>query len=754
MLAPYITTIETRSEINDTADVLRSDIQDIRYKANNLVIYVDDTDSIASQDTTAIIVLTENYKEGTFIYDPNSNLTAYNGVVFNSHLGSGQWVRNYHGAVKPEWWGAVGDGVTECHEAFELMFDYLEKVSNSTTYIELLPDSTYIIEDQVQSVFNSNFVFKGNNATIKRADQVLDSLKVSASDGDNYIIVNNPSQWTANNRVVVLRTDTSFNSIDHSANNVISSISGDTLFLGNFLSGLPSAIGTYEVNAYVIKWYDLLNFSQDNEEFNHKVIMNELNFDGNKSNNVTPKSWYMGYTLKCRQYLELNNCQFENIPNENISCTQIGMYNCDFENMNGSASHFSLPGTYTEQGQRFSRFVGNRVKNVNIYDLDHNEGVFTWSNAVGNVYVAENYIDGSGTGFLGNIGNDDYGDLIVQNNVVRNCQSIQTINQTSNSVKYIYKNNNFHKCGELEFDGNGSDSVWLTLDGNVFNDSCSFYIREANTQITNNEFINLSGDNLFFLLNYSTFIEGNLFYNSNIEFNTSRSHVNIVNNRFLNDSTHTLNNSFAYIRASSSNLAGTFILDNNYFHENNYDHDTDRFVYIEGNWSHIKISNNSFLNGEEPVAVVEGVNDDTLRETHVINNQFYIRVRNRNRGGGAASFNINMIVDKNHHWSNNYFLVDSVGDRVFSFDRSSFHKSFINNQVYFIGNPLGADITPTSTLIFDDLGIIRNNIYNGLERFPDTINITDPTTYTISDGNLNVDISPNIKLPTYFRQRD
>ncbi|GAB3761301.1 right-handed parallel beta-helix repeat-containing protein [Spirosoma pomorum] len=77
--------------------------------------------SLERNGMTAVFLQDPN-RGGSFAYRPASaNLTIDNGTVFGAADG-GYWIRPYQGMKLPQWYGAIGDGVTNDQAAINLLF--------------------------------------------------------------------------------------------------------------------------------------------------------------------------------------------------------------------------------------------------------------------------------------------------------------------------------------------------------------------------------------------------------------------------------------------------------------------------------------------------------------------------------------------------------------------------------------------------------------------------------------------------------
>jgi hypothetical protein len=753
-----------QSNVKGALDSLFSSTEDIRAKST---LYAQSISEIENADTSKIVYWTDSLREGLFIYDSNANYnlseagSGIGGRAINSNLGQGQWVRYVDNIYRPEWFGAKGDGITDDSKAFNNMLFDIDQTDGPATIV-LRKDSTYIFGNEVGFAQYCNLQIRGNGATIKRADGVISTLASSASNGDTTIVVSDGSVFAVNDRVIIYKTpgDTS-NTANMSAKLVITYISGDTLTLNAPISDytIITPSGNYASGAEVVKVYTLLAFSQDKGDY--AVEIYDLTVDGNKQNFEVPNFWSLTYSVNSATFLKMERCSLINAPNETIGANHCEILNCYFGNSEGSAIHYGYAAATFRQN-RVSVFSRNECVNMCLVDNGHNEGVVTWSSDVGNVIISDNYVDNSQTGFIGDFGDDDPGDVYIERNRVYNCNWIQQ-NLSSNieaKRKIVYQDNEFQNCGELTVTGGTfADSTTIHLIGNQFKYCSKIKVSDVKVVIKNNEF--RLDTSLWLLLTESVTLTDNLFYNTQLEAGNQEGPVIIENNRFLNEASsvpNPSNSSLAFLAVQV--LAGSpnaeIRIKNNLVHDNNTNND----VYIgislwsTGPATIAEVEDNTIINCEMPIQSNMSLSADTLLSATYIRNKMYVRTRTRNQSG-INNYNTYIQINANERWYNNYFLFDQYAKRMLDIQRYTGGSAieFIDNQIWSINN--GGVVNNANPRSFSALGIIRGNTYNGSEVWCEHyINITSPEEYTICTDNLHLPIEPRVSFPRDFQEKE
>lgn len=117
--------------------------------------------SMASPVADAWCYVTDRGCEGAFYYDPSDTVSPDNTGLTVVSVSGARWKRIHQGEISIAWFGAVGNGVTDCTEAIQAALD--------TGLPVWMPAGTYIVTDTLRVKANGQMIQgAGRFATIVR----------------------------------------------------------------------------------------------------------------------------------------------------------------------------------------------------------------------------------------------------------------------------------------------------------------------------------------------------------------------------------------------------------------------------------------------------------------------------------------------------------------------------------------------------------------------------------------------------------
>jgi hypothetical protein len=142
----------------------------VKYVDSDTVSYITNIhDSIAILPTTNLFAsymgsaklfyVTDSLRGGFFRLE-NSTTASDSGTVFNSGVSGKKFIRSYSDFIYPEWFGAVGDGVTDDKDAVQL------SMNHKNVNIRFKEGKEYFLRERVFVTQNKNIDLNGAKITI------------------------------------------------------------------------------------------------------------------------------------------------------------------------------------------------------------------------------------------------------------------------------------------------------------------------------------------------------------------------------------------------------------------------------------------------------------------------------------------------------------------------------------------------------------------------------------------------------------
>lgn len=428
--------LSRKLNISDTTDMLNSYLQ----KINGLttVINISELESYGGSATTLFVK--DTLRGGLFNYVNDGVVD--DGIVFAATgKGSGYWLRQYDRSkgVNVDWWGDRND------ISVNAAINYIGV--NGT--INFTNGAVYTLSNSINVLAGQ--ILNGNGATLKRANDSVVVLTSSILSSDSSFTVNAiPSSWYVPGGYYQFFSDSTNTNASISVGKS-ESIAGNTV-------KLTSTIGMdWDATTTFVR----RSFSMINALYLSNVEIRNLNFDGNRDNTSINVSWRANSTILAYGYgnIVIDNCNFTNIPNENIVGQGLRITNNNASYLNGSFVHLSAEADRVP-AVKPSIIANNITKNTNeqLTKSGHAEGVITNSFSPGNVTIINNrFSDGGIAGVFGYIQSDSnvsdgaYKNVLIANNYAENFNKIfyyLSILPSLNRNGHVFiSNNTFNNCG-------------------------------------------------------------------------------------------------------------------------------------------------------------------------------------------------------------------------------------------------------------------------------------------------------------------
>ncbi len=366
----------------------------------------------------------------------------------------------------------------------EIIQNAIDK-AGSNNCVCLEPNTTYTITSSLQLKDYQNLSIIGNMSTLKRAnsDQTTSKLTKQYSGG-NSIEVANPSLFKIGDLISLITSSSGDDIVDERK---IISINGNTITLFHAFKKTYGGNSNFPAGTIVGKNYPLIvglpssdTSESGNAGSNKHILIKNIIFDGNGTNNTVSDSWtYCATIILHGEGSQITNCKFIDIGNECIVGHGININNNHFDGGDGSAFHTSV-NDQTLEDNTPAFFSNNTVENFNrVSNLKskHSEGTITFSWGAGNLTINNNYFRNDNkkdqTSLLGSFGSGIEGDNLDKNLIFVGNQSFNYSSiffYLSPSAKNVLINNNiFSNCGNNSFPRLSTNNE-VKFCGNIYSD--------------------------------------------------------------------------------------------------------------------------------------------------------------------------------------------------------------------------------------------------------------------------------------------
>ena len=332
--------------------------------------------------------------------------------------------------------------------------------------VELEPGRIYELHRAIDIRNYKYGTIDGNGATLKRAPSSMTATRLSSvhSGGVRLNVTHVPSGYRVGDSLCISNGQSVRQVTGYRYK--ITSMTSSAIFMEASFTPMP-------VGSSVIKSFSLIEGADSYiaGQSNVGTTLADIIFDGNSSENNINYGWMHNSLVNFAggKSSIIKNCTFQNASNESLVGHGWIIIDCKFENLNGSAIHFSVHDN-TKDLNAWAVIHGNQIKNINRIAKDlngHSEGAITFSWGGGNALVKCNdFISESGNyGILGPFrtsAQNNSENLTFIDNRAFKFETVITVFENGNiPVKgIILKNNKLVNCGT-------TDLSWLKLNKTV-----------------------------------------------------------------------------------------------------------------------------------------------------------------------------------------------------------------------------------------------------------------------------------------------
>ena len=419
-------------------------------------LYVDDYAALrASTESSDIIVIKDTDLGGTFYRDDSAG--ADDDCLVIQRADGAKYVRIWDGQNFYVEWVPLAGSISSSYIRGTNAGDKLAYVCGFLpvgTTIHLKPETTYELS---QRIYIDGHIIEMHGSTIQRCDEISSTVATQAEIGATSIAVADASGFRVGDRIFGIITSATVGghamiATHGSGGFAITSIVGNTL---NFAA--QPLIKQLVVGKKVVVLNTMFapNINGEKAVFRNGII------DGNNTNNPEVLDWAAG-TAVISQFLDCDNMQFYNHPNECVVIGSGSITNCQFYDCWGSAIHASNTLPTDPRGIYVNNCYGSNICTKN---NAHNEGVITYS-ANSMHYRVENCVfDNSGgttgTGVFGlasAVTGDQDDHFYARNVVARNYSTVINVTVSASSIpleRLTIKDSEFYDCGLLNVGTSG-----------------------------------------------------------------------------------------------------------------------------------------------------------------------------------------------------------------------------------------------------------------------------------------------------------
>lgn len=362
----------------------------------------------AAVTSLTLAIVTDEKTGGIFTKVTSAASTTNNGFLYaHQSGGSNRWARIVSDFVRPEWWGAVGDGTTDDTTAFQNMFDnnaYKSTIARITTGDISRQQLNYRI------LLSSNAAYSINQVYVARSSQLNSQYGSITIDGQGgKIFLRNGT----NKAALILK-------------NVSQTIIKNVYFYG-------TNTGTFDaINDHSAIYLDTTTGTGNSE-----IIIQDCWFTQFTNNCIRVNSIRYTGTREFYRSVSITNCRFLDCPFDSANRTQIqAAIVADRDGQYGTVENcyfYNVPRAFlmTDGGANWmlhGNTMGNMTADVTGTNADN------WLGAISILHTTTS-------------NTENHGKLVIANNII-NHNDGPTLSSTTNQPMIYIKNKQTAWAGE------------------------------------------------------------------------------------------------------------------------------------------------------------------------------------------------------------------------------------------------------------------------------------------------------------------
>lgn len=286
--------------------------------------------------------------------------------------------------VRVDDFGAAGNGVANDDAAIKAAIN----AAGPHGTVVFTAGKTYTVRSRLVPL--NGQTWKGNGATLRRADEIKTFLIADAQEGDNFLMVQNPAAYTIGMTVTPIRGPNGQADVEHAGNFAITAIDGNKLTLARMLTK------SYSAGNPVVNYFDQVGGYTGID----RMEIDSLYFDGNRTNNDTLVVWSRNRAIATNSKARIANSFFANLPGDGIAALGENLLIEHNQFLDGNTAGIHLSGNFFDEDVVFRQNSLFRL-NERAAQAGHSEGAITISQAANHVRLLQNLVFDTKTAFSG-----------------------------------------------------------------------------------------------------------------------------------------------------------------------------------------------------------------------------------------------------------------------------------------------------------------------------------------------------------------